>query len=594
MILHALCGYYTRKNELPRFGFEERAISFVVVLDGDGKFVQIEDTRERAGRQLIARRFTVPSLPSPRKASLDVVKSGATAGMAWDHFGYVFGQPKIDKNTKTILPKDQELADAQLSGFKEKLKLLSGNIPEDKGVSALLKFYQAEKNLINVKESELWIEITKKDRTYIAFRLVNESHLICQSSLIIDYVQDTNIGAADGLCLVKGIDDEITRTHNSVNVSRGTNPKLVSFNKESFESYGKSQSYNSPIGRRAGFEYSTALNHLLRATSNTKFNIADTQYVCWADKPNRLETDTPLFFSMGDDDPDGTATAVKALFGSIHNGAYQKRDGIDRFFVLGLAPNKARIVVRYWKAGTIAQFAENLAAWFSDLELSGSDHFGYPTLKSIVRATALKYKEDQISPKLPGDVIAAILSGGRIPETLVLSSLNRIKAERNPKDPRGKSEFNFFQYIRVCAIKAYLNRKYRYSSTKQKELTVSLDLKETRTGYCLGRLFAVLEKLQQDAQPGINATIRDRYYSSASTTPKAVFGTLMRLSTHHIKKLENPGWRVNAEKRISGVMDLIKDFPSHLNLEHQGLFALGYYHQKQDFYTRKPDEGEDA
>ena len=118
---------------------------------------------------------------------------------------------------------------------------------------------------------------------------------------------------------------------------------------------------------------------------------------------------------------------------------------------------------------------------------------------------------------------------------------------------------------------------------------MSLNKEETRIGYCLGRLFAVLEKLQSDAQPNIKATIRDRYYSSASCTPKAVFGTLMRLSTHHLKKLENPGWRVNAEKRISDVMALISEFPSHLNMENQGLFAIGYYHQKQDFYTRKTD-----
>jgi len=123
---------------------------------------------------------------------------------------------------------------------------------------------------------------------------------------------------------------------------------------------------------------------------------------------------------------------------------------------------------------------------------------------------------------------------------------------------------------------------------------VSLNKDEKRIGYCLGRLFAVLEKLQSDAHPGINATIRDRYYSSASSTPKTVFGTLMRLSTHYLKKLENPAWRVNAEKRIGEVMELIPEFPSHLNLENQGLFAVGYYHQKQDFFKKTSKQGEEA
>ena len=183
---------------------------------------------------------------------------------------------------------------------------------------------------------------------------------------------------------------------------------------------------------------------------------------------------------------------------------------------------------------------------------------------------------------MPADVIRSILSAGRLPDTFIQSVIRRIKAEQGS-----------VTYNRACILKACLNRKYRLSTTNERELTMSLNKEEKRIGYCLGRLFAVLEKLQSDAQPGINATIRDRYYSSASCTPKTVFGTLMRLSTHHIKKLDKPGWRINAEKRIGEVMESIDEFPSHLNLENQGLFAIGYYHQKQDFFTKKPDQGEE-
>ncbi len=583
MILQALCEYYDRNENLPRFGFEERPIPFVVVLDGDGNYLNIEKTSETNGNKLVSKTFVVPSLPSARKASRDDVKSGLTSGLAWDHFGYVFGQPKIDKKTKTAAAKDIELADLQLEGFKARLSGIYMDLPDNKEIAALVGFYNNESNLQKVREHALWEEIIKKDRAYIAFRLAGRDHLICQSPAVPSYVRKSIKESANGLCLVTGEETEISRTHKSLNVPGGTNAKLVSFNQDAFESYGKSQSYNSPVGIRAGFKYSAALNYMLRGGSSTKFSIGATQYVCWADKPNRLESDTPLFLSFGDDDPDGTAIAVNSLFESIHSsGAYQENDGQDRFFVLGLAPNSARIVVRYWKAGTIKEFAENFARWFKDLELRGLDHYGYPTLKKLLRSTAPQFKDDNISPKLSSDVVRAILSGERLPETLIQAVLRRIRADK------GK-----VSYTRACIIKAYLNRKYRFSTTKHKELTVSLDKQEARSGYCLGRLFAVLEKVQQDAQPGINTTIRDRYYSRASSTPKAVFGTLMRLSTHHLKKLENPGLKINAEKRISEVMELITHFPAHLNLENQGLFALGYYHQKREFYTKKIDHGED-
>ncbi|MDQ7048736.1 MAG: type I-C CRISPR-associated protein Cas8c/Csd1 [Enterobacterales bacterium] len=311
--------------------------------------------------------------------------------------------------------------------------------------------------------------------------------------------------------------------------------------------------------------------------SQTKFRIGETSYVCWSEKQSSpLEGIFASIFSDSSDNPDSGAHAVKDLFSWVHNGAYRNEDGNDLFYVLALAPNSARIVIRYWNVGTIAKFSEHISRWFQDLEIIGIDHYGYPPLKKLLRATAVQYKDDNVLPNLPADIIRCILAGAPLPDTFIQAIIRRIKAEQ------GNVSFH-----RACSIKAYLNRKYRI--TNKRELTVPLNEKETRIGYSLGRLFAVLEKLQEDAQPGINATIRDRYYSSASCTPKAVFGTLMRLSTHHIKKLENPGWKINAEKRISSVMDLITDFPSNMNMENQGLFAIGYYHQKQDFYTKKTD-----
>lgn len=581
MILHALNDYYNRKEkDLPPFGFEEKGIPYIIVINESGMFVNLEANSEiEDGKQ------TVKSQRVPRASGRSGSKSYETAYCLWDHYGYVAEQPKLAKPDATPTQKDIEDAQKQHQSFVREIERICHDLPDDVGVQAVKRFVTSNEEMNKLKAHDNWQECLKIKGCNLSFRLAGETDLICQSEQVIDWVKAQPLSEDDiqkGFCLITGEQREIVRLHDSIS---GVNQKpapLAAINEKAYESFNKDKGFNFPTSAQAVFKYATALNHLLRKSSPNKFRIIDTSYVCWADKDNRLENDTPLFLSFGEDDPDGTVAAIKALFNSIHNGAYQESDGTDRFFVLGLAPNSARIVVRYWKVGTIAEFAVNFANWFNDIELIGLDHYGYPTLKKLLRSTALQYKDDNIPPNLPSEVIRAILSDGCLPETLIQAVVRRIRAEKGN-----------VSYTRACLIKAYLNRSL---TNKRRELTVSLNKQETRIGYCLGRLFAVLEKLQQDAQPGINSTIRDRYYSSASTTPKAVFGTLMRLSTHHLKKLENPGWKVNTEKRIGEVMSLITDYPAHLNLENQGLFALGYYHQKQDFFTRKSDQeqGEDA
>jgi len=581
MILQALNDYYERKaHALPPFGFEEREIPFIIVIDEAGNFINLEANSEIENGKPAIRPLRVP-----RASGRSGAKSYETAYWLWDHYGYVVAQPKLAKPDATPTEKDIEDARKQHQSFIREVERISDALPEDPGVQAVRKFVQSEEQIKKLKAHENWRDCLKIKGCNLSFRLTADSNLICQSPQVIEWVKRQPLpddGVQSGLCSITGKPADIVRPHDAIGgVSQKPAP-LAAINNPAYESFGKDKGYNFPVGAQAVFKYATALNHLLRKSSPNKFRIIDTSYVCWAEQSNRLESDITLFLSLGEDDPDSIATAIKALFNSIHNGAYQESDGDDRFFVLGLAPNSARIVVRYWKIGTVGEFAENFSQWFKDLELIGNEHYGYPSLKKLLRSTALQYKDDHVSPNLPSEVVRAILSGGQLPQTFLHAAMRRVRAEQGN-----------VSYHRACIIKAWLNRKYRFAATPQKELTVSLDETETRIGYCLGRLFAVLEKLQQDAQPGINATIRDRYYSSASTTPKAVFGTLMRLSNHHIKKLENPAWRVNAEKRIGGIMSNIRDFPAHLNLEHQGLFALGYYHQKQDFFTKKSNHGED-
>ncbi len=580
MILQALCDYYDRKqDDLPPFGFEEKAIPFIIVIDEAGQFIQLEDNREIENGKTIIKPVRVPKASGRSGA-----KSYEIAYCLWDHYGYIAAQPKLVKPTDT--PKEKEIEDAkkQHGSFKALVSDLRKALPDDAGVKAVDLFLNLEHEVEKLKTHEAWQECLKIKGCNLTFRLSGKDHLVCQSQQVINWIEQQPLPESnvhDGFCLITGAESKIVRLHDSVN---GVNQKpapLAAINEPAYTSFGKDKGFNFPVSAESSFKYAASLNHLLRKSSQTKFRIGEASYVCWSDKNNALESTLVSMFTDAKDDPGSTALAVKNLFSTIHNGSYLASDGSDKFFVLGLTPNSARIVIRYWQAGTIAEFSEKIAQWFNDVDIDGRDHYGYPPLKKLLRTTALQYKDDNISPNLPADVIRCILTGICLPETFIQATLRRIKAEQ------GKVSFN-----RACIIKACLNRKYRFSTTNQRELTVSLNKEERRIGYCLGRLFAVLEKLQEDAQPGINATIRDRYYSSASCTPKSVFGTLMRLSTHHLKKLENPGWRINAEKRIGEVMESIAEFPSHLNLENQGLFAIGYYHQKQYFYTKNSDKGE--
>jgi len=192
-------------------------------------------------------------------------------------------------------------------------------------------------------------------------------------------------------------------------------------------------------------------------------------------------------------------------------------------------------------------------------------------------STAVQGKSENIAPNLAGETMRCILAGLPFPETLLQAALLRIKAERDVTYPRAK------------LIKGCLNRK-----SKERKITVSLDKQSPNVGYRLGRLFAVLEKIQQEANPGINATIRDKFYSSASSTPSTVFGNLMRLKNHHLAKLENTGRRIWFEKLLGEIISDISDFPAHLTLDDQGRFAIGYYHQVQDLWTKKSDKEENA
>ena len=379
---------------------------------------------------------------------------------------------------------------------------------------------------------------------------------------------DKDVPIAKNEIVIKGVWDAQTSGAN-----------IVSFNQRAFESYGKRERHgeNAPISQYASFAYTTALNSLLRKDSPQRLQVGDASVVFWSDKPTDLETGVvDIFGEPPKDDPDRNVRAVASLYKAIDFGLLENDDGKAQFFTLGLAPNAARIAIRFWHHGTVAEMALRIRQHFDDLAIERSPRDPpYLSLFRLLVSVATQGKADNIPPNLGGELMRSILIGLPYPTTLLAAAVRRIRAEHE------------VTHARAALIKACINRASRYSNAEiREELTMSLDEVNANIGYRLGRLFAVLEKIQEEANPGINATIRDRFYGAAASNPVTVFSTLLKLKNHHLSKLENRGRAVNLEKRIGEIMEGLHDFPAQLPLADQGRFAIGYYHQRQDFFKK--------
>ena len=572
MILHALTQYYQRKAKndggVAPEGFENKEIPFIIVIDKQGKFIQLEDTRELKNKKKVARIFLVPK-GLGRSGS----KSYEISNLLWDHYGYVLAYAG---------EKGQEQADKQHASFTAKVNELKQVLPDDAGVAAVAAFLASSAEKSKVMQAANWTECAKVKGCNLSFRLVDEAvDLVCQSKAVQAYVSQANQAQSDnvprGICLVTGKPAPIARLHNAV---KGVNAKpapFTSVNLSAFESYGKEQGFIFPVGEQAMFEYTTALNTLL--AGENRFRIGDVTAICWSAKPTPLEEHlASLINGGGKDNPDAHIDAVKSLYKSLYNGKYTEPDGKEKFYLLGLSPNSARIVVRFWYETTVAALSESIAAWYDDLQMVRGENSPYPEYMPLPRLLGNLVLDGKME-NLPSDLIAqvtdAALNNRVLPVSLLQAALRRNKAEQK------------ITYGRASLLKAYINRAIRAGRLKNmKELTMSLDRNRQDIGYVLGRLFAVLEKTQAEANPGLNATIADRYFGSASSTPIAVFGTLMRLLPHHLNKLEFEGRAVQLQWEIRQILEHCQRFPNHLNLEQQGLFAIGYYHETQFLFTK--------
>jgi CRISPR-associated protein Csd1 len=576
MILQALKEYYDRKaadpdSNIPPEGWELREVPFVIVLNEQGNLVQIEDTRESEGKKKKGKIFLVPQ--AVKKAS------GIEANLLWDVAGYVFGTVNTEKLDEQKREKALNRAPKQKKAFYERIE---NELPQNSRTQAILKFL----NTITTDQLAIepaWNEIYLTNPV-LSFRFENEHQLFCNTESIVSAINNRKESESHfGTCLVTGTVDQISRLHTSIKgvwgaQSAGAN--IVSFNLDPFRSFNKEQGSNAPIGQQAMFAYTTGLNQLLAKDSVQRFQVGDASTVFWSAIKTHFESDFSFFFSEPEkDDPSANTNRIRNLFDSVHSGAYLEDTGGEKFYVLGLAPNAARIAIRFWQVGTVSEFAIKIRQHFEDLRIvkPPKEPEYYSLMRLLVNIATLD-KRENIPPNIAGDFMRSILNGTPYPASILQVALRRIRSDT---DYRVKP-------VRAALIKAYLNRYYRaYPNKEEKEIEMAIDIEQPSIGYQLGRLFATLEKVQEEANPNLNTTIRERYYGAACSSPVTVFANLMRLKNHHLAKMENKGRVVNLERLIGEIVGRFNDFPTHLDLHEQGRFAIGYYHQRQDFFTKK-------
>lgn len=582
MILKALYDYYHRSQQSIPFGFEAKEIGYIIVLDKEGEVVRIEDTFEK-GR---AKSFIVPQAVKR--------SSNKAANLLWDSPEYVLALPKaLKKNQETeeALAKNQRDALAKQALFKERCIDAARKLPQETIMQSISLFYQ-KGNDRRLREVEWAPDAGRKDTSNISFQLQGELEIAPCRPEVTSLIGGTdNSDGPQGICLITGKRGPIVRLTTSTPIlGSKSNATLVAYQVSSgYDSYGKSQCFNAPISIEGESAYTSALKTLMSKDSRNKFILAGRTFIFWASSQSEAATKSEeSFFNLMQfssnkepDNPNKDIASVQKTFKSIWSGILPSSQN-ERFFILGLAPNSARIAVVMWYEGSLREFAGNILRHFEDMEIvdTRKDPKPYQGAFSILSSIALERKVENNPPNLAEALVKSIFQSSPYPISLYNACLRRIRA-----DVKNDSRINTG---RTAILKAYLNRTLTPDETK---ISIMLDKDNSNTGYLCGRLFAVLDKIQEDTSSA--HTIRERYMNSASATPAAVFSTLLNLSNHHMEKLSK-GSQVWYEKLKQEIIEKIgaDGFPAHLNLRDQGRFFIGYYHQRQDFFTSKKEENE--
>ena len=577
-ILTELSCLYDRlqeAGEAPPLGFSRERIGFELIFSSDGAPVALEpiagEDPKRPGR------FMHVPVPPPTRTSKIV------SGTFWDPAPYVLGLAR-SKDSDTFGPKFQH-ATAKHAEFVRHHRSLIADHP-DPGLRAFLAFLDRWQPDAFVKRRWDPAALTAN----IVFRWNDDPDgprfLHDRGAAIALLPQPPSLGQRR--CLVTGNVEPVARLHpaiKGVDGAQSSGARMVAFNNEAYTSFGANQGANAPIGTRTAFAYATALNTLLdrSAASKRRLKIGDTTVVFWADGDRNGANDVERLFAGIVDPPtsDDTESKLRAELtdladGRAVNGTY---DPTIRVFVLGLAPNAARLSVRFWHVGALGDLARHILQFWESLRIEPMPWKGPPAAWTLLYETALRGKAETISPRLAGELMRAVLGGQPLPRSLMSALILRIRAGDSVNGRRAA----------IC--KAVVN-----GNRGQEIVPVALNPDHPDPAYQLGRLFAMLEQAQRGALGrDINATIKDQYFTAASATPARVFPLLLRNSAHHLSKMRKSGsggWATTIEKAIQQIYSgLEPQLPRSFNLDSQGLFMTGYYHQSAH---RPPKRQNDA
>lgn len=569
-ILTSLVRAYDRlavAGEVPVFGYSLEKIGFMISLNADGMLAGTPiDLRDGEGRK---KRPRLIAVPQPAKRT-----SGIVPNFLWDKTSYALGvtagegKRLAEEHAAFVAHHERWLADTRDEGLRALLLFLRAWTPGDfarLGWPEDLK----DQNVVFALESERRTDTCIHDRSAakdLWARMASEG------------------GKKEAICLLSGRREPISRLHPAIKGVRGaqsSGASLVSFNLDSFTSYGHEQGENAPLSERATFAYTTVLNKFLSGKSN-RIQVGDTSTVFWADGSGAEEAETIFAAMFGDEgaadaqqvNEAAQASRVRGILEGIRQG--QPLEALDpalakgvRFSVLGLAPNASRLSVRFWFDDDFGTLARNYQKFVSEMMIEPPARIEKPKLWHYLREIAVLGKTDNIPPNLAGEWFRSILSGSHYPMTLLSTTLMRIRTDKN------------VNALRASILKALLMRNFK------KEVPVALDANNQNKGYLLGRLFAVYEQIQTAALgQNVNATVKDKYYAAASAQPRKVFPRLESGAANHLSKIRKamPGYRHSLERQIAEIMGLMSPaddpFPSFLSNQEQALFSLGYYHQR--------------
>ncbi len=574
MILNALHDLFNRLESdeaygIPARGWSIQKVGFSVVLNRDGSLFDIQLIGSMERNRLRPRPMAVPGVAKPSG-------SGINPCFLWDNSAYMLGWKRDDKRPE----RTQEC----FSAFRERHRAIRNEIGSD-SFATVCQFLSAWNPASAVDHEALSVASS----AFGVFQIRGERAFVHEDPQVRAWWDQQVTSMCDEgetfECLLTGVQAPVAKTHPKIKGVVGAQSSgavIVGFNSYAYESYGFVQGENAPVSREAARRYTAALNALLDGPCRAKhcIRLADSTIVFWTDRPTLVEDAFAAFAgasstkSEDSAQDEGVRRRLEAFLVALREGRSEyKTLGADpeetQFHLLALSPSAARISVRFYLRSSLASMLENLRKHYLDVRLVRNDERARRVPEHIpiwlYLAQCARESKD-VPPILEGAFLRSVLTGCAYPTAVYLAVLRRIRADRK------------IDLVRASLIKGVLVRNYG------REDIMVLDVSRVEPAYLLGRLFSALEKTQLDALGDVNASIRDRYYGAASTTPRSVFPRLLRIYQHHLGKLSG-GRRVNRERLVQQIVAELSTFPPHLDLENQGLFALGYYHQTSSFYT---------